>query len=137
MGYPGNPGIPESLSLPYETNVTGTRAWLPSTTTYGIPYGGGPKSGCSRRIAVVLLALRPLIHATSCAERASSGAVLTSRFHQLWTGKSCRPANDSSSTAAAPRATVEHTSAMAARHTGNGGRRMGVSVHVPCRPKLQ
>lgn len=124
MGYPGNPGIPASLSLPYDTNVTLTRGCVPSTTTYGMPYGGGPKSGCSRLVAVVLPPVRPLIQAMSCAERVSTGAPLISRFHQLLTGNTWRPASDSSSTATAPRLAVEPTIARAARQTDSGGRRI-------------
>ena len=49
-GYPDSPAKPLSLSLPYATKVTGTRDWLPLTPMYGMPYGGGPKSGWDARV---------------------------------------------------------------------------------------
>ncbi len=69
--------MPVSLSSAY-SKVTGTRACVPSTTTYGMPYGGGPKSGCTWRVVP--------IHAMYAFDCGSSGAALTSRFHQFVVG---------------------------------------------------
>ncbi len=79
--------MPLSLSLPYATKVTATRAWPLPTPTYGIPYGGGPKSGCEARV-------RPMksMYALDCA---STGAAEMSRFHQLSPGKRRLPPKSS------------------------------------------
>src|SRR6478752_10473232 len=81
-----------------------------------MPYGAGPKSGWSLRTAVEPAVVRPLIQAITCGDRESTGARLTSRFHQLVAGKTCRPASDSPSpgaaaTAAAAAMTTKSTDA--------------------------
>src|SRR5262245_49433782 len=82
--------MPVSLSPPYETNETGTRACVPPTPMYGMPYGGGPKSGCSARVAPM--------NAMNAAEFASTGAWLMSWFHQLSAGNNWRPPRSSLTT---------------------------------------
>src|SRR5689334_21882023 len=66
---------------------------------YGIPYGGGPKSGCIALSAPGFPAVRPRMKLISVSDCASSGAADTSRFHQLFAGKKVRAEKSSSSTA--------------------------------------
>src|SRR5262245_61556855 len=77
---------PGSLSSAY-SNETGTRFWVPPTTTYGMPNGppsqSAPKSGCR-------WSARP-IDAMSVAERGSSGALSTRVFHGFDAGNGRRP----------------------------------------------
>src|SRR5215471_8985664 len=56
-----------------------------------MPYGEGPKSSWTLRVAVGLLGVRPLMKLMYAAEFGSTGAWLMSRFHQLLSGKTCRP----------------------------------------------
>src|SRR5438034_893928 len=71
---------PPSLSLAY-WNVNVAVAWLLSTTLKGMPYGGPPKSGCSRRpeLAPVELSQEALWLLT--------GSVEMSAFQTLLAGK--------------------------------------------------
>ena len=74
-----------------------------------MPYGAGPKSGWSLRTAVEPAVVRPLIQAINCGDCESTGARLTSRFHQLVAGKTWRPASDSPSPGAAATAAAMTT----------------------------
>src|SRR3954465_6675076 len=59
-----------------------------------MPYGDGPKSGCSRRVAVGFDVDRPLTKLMNAVEFASTGAVGMSWFHQLLREKICCPPSE-------------------------------------------
>src|SRR3954447_6720754 len=57
-----------------------------------MPYGEGPKSGWTRRVAAGFEGVRPLTKLMYAPDAASTGARLMSRFHQLLRGNTCSPA---------------------------------------------
>src|SRR3954467_7912515 len=98
-----------------------------------MPYGDGPKSGCSRRVAVGVVAVRPLTKLMNAVELGSTGAVLMSWFHQLVRGNTWRPASDpvrAGGSAADTRVRLAVTIAAEARLVRRG---TPAPVHLPCR----
>src|SRR6185503_9807796 len=99
-----------------------------------MPYGDGPKSGWTRRVAVGFDAVRPLMKSMYEAEAGSAGARLMSRFHQLLRGNTCRPPSEPPGTGAiAPRTStpVAMNSASASDAVRTYTRPF---LQLPCRP---
>src|SRR5258708_4077415 len=98
-----------------------------------MPYGDGPKSSCSRRVAVVFDPVRPLMKLMYELELGSSGARLMSRFHQFERGNTWRAASDPVSAGGAAADTsatvpVARAAASSARRTVTA-----TALHLPCR----
>src|SRR6476619_4852938 len=99
-----------------------------------MPYGGGPKSGCACRFAVGFVDDLPLMKLMNAAEFESSGAALTSRFHQLSALNTWRPTSEPSSTggaAADNKALAASSSIEVAIQRGRRATTRSVSPTVP------